>query len=125
MRHALVLAVCIAICGCSAAVLECADRVEGSQFQATYVYGVEVDALHPCGESEPSWASYNWEGAELLSFYKSETTRPYQPIYIEFRGAYLAEEMDGFASSYAGLLHILEIEKMSLEVPEACHSAAL
>ena len=93
-------------------------------FKGTYVRGHEVDAFQPCGSKQSFWASYSWAGQELVEFYKSRPRNPYQPIYVEFRGHILNEELDGFAISYDGMIRISEVLLVKDDIPAECNSAA-
>jgi putative lipoprotein len=93
-------------------------------FKGTYVRGHEVDAFTPCGSKLSFWASYNWAGQKLVEFYKSKPRDPYQPIYVEFRGHILDEELDGFARSHDGMIRISEVLLVKDEAPAKCSSAS-
>jgi len=93
-------------------------------FKGAYVRGHEVDAFKPCGSKHSFWASYNWVGQELVEFYKSKPRDPYQPIYVEFRGHILNEELDGFAMAYDGIIRISEVLLIKDEIPAECNSAS-
>jgi hypothetical protein len=56
----------------------------------------------------------------MHEFYKKNSTKPYQAMYIEFRGQTLSEALDGFAKSYSGLLRISEVKKFTFDVPMQC-----
>ena len=91
-------------------------------YRGTYTWGHEVDVFKPCDSKKEYWVSYNWAGYRLKEFYKNNTTQPYQPIYLEFRGHLLNEEVDGFAEQYDGLIHISEVKTLSKEVSGTCKS---
>lgn len=93
---------------------------EDTMYKGMYVWGAEVDAFKPCNSETAYWASYNWVGYELVDFYKKETTKPYQEIYVEFRGIMLNEELDGAAEGWKGPIHILEVFVKQLEIPVGC-----
>ena len=88
--------------------------------KGAYIWGHEVNVFKPCGSKGVYWVSYNWEGNKIKEYYNENTTQPYQSIYLEFRGHYLNEEVDGFAEDYDGLIHISEIKTLSAQVPSTC-----
>jgi len=90
-------------------------------YKGTYTWGHEVNVFQPCGSREAYWVSVSrWVQRHLLDFYKNTTIKPYQPIYIEFRGHLLDEEVGGFAADYAGLIRISGIKKGALDIPMEC-----
>lgn len=91
-----------------------------SEFRGSYTWGAEVDVFSPCGSSLVYWTSYNWAGSGLREFYRANTSKPYQPIYVSFRGQVLDEAVDGFASRYDGLIRISEIHIMEKDIPSDC-----
>jgi hypothetical protein len=91
------------------------------QFSGAYVWGHEVHTFQSCDQSEIHWVSASgWVIADLLQHYESFPGEPYEPLYITFRGHILDEEVDGFASDYAGLIRISEVLDWSATVPSAC-----
>jgi hypothetical protein len=90
-------------------------------FKGRYTWGAEVDAFQPCGSEEVFWVSASsWVQGPLIEFVKQQTNKPYQPVYIEFRGHMLNEVRDGFAESYDGLVRISEIHVKSKDIPKKC-----
>lgn len=108
----------VAFAFCSAGSLDY-DRV----YKGTYVWGAEVDVFAPCNADDEYWASYNWAGRKLVEFYKGKVKKPYKPIYVEFRGHMLDEEVDGFAENYDGLIHVSEVKVIEVEIPDECVTA--
>lgn len=90
-------------------------------YKGKYTWGHEVDVFQSCASKKTYWVSASsWVHGPLLDFYKSAITKPYQPIYIEFRGHILDEEVDGFAANYDGLIRASEIKKKALVIPKEC-----
>ena len=90
-------------------------------YKGKYTWGHEVDVFRPCNSKKAYWVSASsWIQGPLLDFYKSKVTKPYQPIYIEFRGHMLDEEVEGFATDYDGFIRFSEIKKNTLEIPNEC-----
>jgi hypothetical protein len=91
-------------------------------YSGRYIRGAEVDVFKPCGSHKVFWVSASsWVKGPLLDFYRSSTRKPYQAIYIEFRGHMLDEEVDGFAADYDGLVRISEIRKKTLVISPQCN----
>lgn len=110
-----ILALWVVICtaACSAEY----DRI----YRGEYVWGAEVHSFRPCASEEAFWVSASsWVIGPVREFYESETEVAYTPIYIEFRGHLLDETTEGFAASYAGLIRISEVLRVSAEVPQEC-----
>ena len=91
-------------------------------FKGAYVWGAEVDAFRSCGSKEAYWVSHGWGSINinLTEYYRKNTIKPYQELYIEFRGHYHQEESDGFAAEYAGIVHISEVFSVSNVLPPDC-----
>ena len=67
-------------------------------YKGKYVWGHEVDSFQPCNSKKSYWVSASsWVKGPLLDYYKKLKLKPYEPIYIEFRGHVLNEVVDGFA----------------------------
>ena len=90
-------------------------------YKGKYVWGHEVDSFKPCNSNKSYWVSASsWVKGPLLEYYKKLKLKPYEPIYIEFRGHVLNEAVDGFAVSYDGLIRISEVKTQINEIPETC-----
>lgn len=89
-------------------------------YSGTYSWGPEVHAFKPCNSEEHFWVSFDWAGIEMQEYYKNNTKKPYQVMYLEFRGIELDEVVDGFAATYSGLVRISEVKKYTFEVPALC-----
>ena len=77
--------------------------------------------LQPCNSDKVYWVSASsWTQQPLLEYYKHNVTKPYQPVYIQFRGLILDEKLDGFAADYDGLIRISEIKNRAAKIPEDC-----
>lgn len=98
----------------------CTHSPQEQVYIGKYIWGAEVNSFTPCNSPSSYWASYNWAGMEMQSFYKKNSKTPYQPMYIEFRGHLLNEKVDGFALNYDGLIRISEVLKYSFDIPTAC-----
>jgi hypothetical protein len=89
-------------------------------YKGSYVWGHEVHSFKPCNDKNDYWVSFDWAGIEMHENYKKSITKPYQLMYLEFRGQILDEVVDGFAEEYAGLIRISEVKNYSFEVPSSC-----
>jgi len=98
----------------------CATSPERT-YKGTYSYGHEVRSFKPCNEIEDYWVSFDWAGMEMQDFYEDSAKRPYQALYIEFRGQVLNEAVDGFAEQSSGLIRISEVLSYTFEVPTGCN----
>lgn len=89
-------------------------------FEGRYYWGEGVDSFRLCSSATHYWTSYGFAGVKLRAFYTKNTTAPYEPVYLRFRGHVLNEEVDGFAAEYDGLIRISEILEVSTQIPEEC-----
>jgi len=80
------------------------------KYKGLYYWGAEVNTFHPCDTKEKYWVSASsWVIGSAIEYLKKNTNKPYQPIYIEFRGHLLDEVLDGFAANTDGLIRISEL----------------
>jgi hypothetical protein len=91
------------------------------KYRGLYSWGEGVESFSPCSKNIEYWVSYNLAGIEMHQHYKNKHSKPYQPMYIEFRGHILNEKVDGFAENYDGLIHISEVYGYSFKVPPTCN----
>jgi len=89
-------------------------------YEGKYYWGPEVNSFTLCGGKPSYWVSFNWAGIDMQEHYKKNRTKPYQGMYLKFRGHLLDEVVDGFADDYDGLIHISEVKEYSFELPETC-----
>ncbi len=86
-----------------------------------YYWGAEVNVVCPCGTDVCYWVR-----AEpvvlvpLKNFVQRKTGRPYQPVYLTYRGHMVEEAAIGFGASYDGHLQIEEVISLSVELPNDC-----
>lgn len=92
------------------------------EYRGTYVTGHEVDTFRLCNEKEVYWVSYGWGAinADLKGTHAKYTDKPYQAIYIEFKGHFHFEKPDGFAQQYDGIIHISKMNDISATIPVNC-----
>ena len=96
-------------------VTACAPQELDQTYEGVYAFGAEVNTFTTCDKKQSYWA-----GLEMQSFYKQNSTKPYQPMYIKFKGHLLNEKVDGFALNYDGLIRISAVQEYSFEVPAKC-----
>lgn len=109
------------IAGCVLAILLAACSKGEEVHRGVYAWGHEVRVFQPCDSKKSFWISTSeWIQEPLLAFYRAHTSQPYQTIYIEFKGAELDEQLEGFARDHDGLIRISEVLRQSMTVPEDC-----
>jgi len=89
-------------------------------YEGIYIWGHEVHSFTPCNSKISYWVGYHYAGHWMNEFYKQNHTKPYQKMYIKFRGRILDEQVDGFAEQYDGLIHISEVKNYSFDIPKSC-----
>ncbi|MCF6189806.1 MAG: hypothetical protein L3J51_04970 [Cocleimonas sp.] len=90
------------------------------EYKGIYSWGAEVHSFKPCGSKKSYWVSYDWAGIKMHEHYISTAKKPYQLMYVEFRGQVLNEVVDGFAKDYAGLVRISEVSEYTFRIPVQC-----
>ncbi len=85
-----------------------------------YSWGPETHSFTVCNSKTTYWVSFDWAGVEMHEFYKKNQSKPYQFMYLRFRGHLLDEIVDGFAADYDGLIRISEIKEYSFVIPDSC-----
>lgn len=113
IRRLVISMICVMLTACNEEV----DRIIAGRF----IWGAEVTTIQPCQSQLVYWVSASsWTRGPLLDFYQNNVTKPYQPVYIEFRGQILDEKVGGFAADYDGLIRISEIKTKALQIPDNC-----
>jgi hypothetical protein len=98
------------------------DPIESTR--SRYYWGAEVNVVCPC-VTVPENQCY-WVRAEpallnpLTSFTQRNAARPYQPMYLEYRGTLSSEPAVGFGANYDGLMVLHEVVTVSAEIPSDC-----
>jgi len=80
----------------------------GSRVRGHFVWGHESRSFTECGGEREGWA-INDAGAELVEVYEELTSTPYQPMFVEVRGAWEAAPREGFGAEYGEALRITEL----------------
>ena len=100
----LFIAACLAACTVSGQ--------NESEFHGHYTWGHEVRNFQPCGSDKVYWVKSSTEiQKELIDYHQANTSKPYEAVYIEFKGEVLDDERTGFARDYDGLIRINTILK--------------
>jgi hypothetical protein len=90
-------------------------------YRGLYTWGAEVNSFQPCESTSVYWVSASsWVLDPLKRFVAAQTTLAYKPIYVEFRGHLLDEQVGGFAADYDGLIRISEVLECSATIPDTC-----
>jgi len=99
----------------------CSGCSPNPSFQGYYTWGHEVRGFQACNSTQQYWVKSTPEiRKSLLDYYQANTTKPYESIYLEFRGAYLDEPREGFASEYDGLIMIHSVVQLGTPAPPDC-----
>ena len=86
-----------------------------------YYWGAEVNVLCPCGGEDCFWVRADTEVlGRLRTFVEQQTDKPYQPVFLSYRGQRLDEPGAGFAAEYEGYLAIAEVVSISVSLPADC-----
>ena len=89
-------------------------------YSGIYIKGHEVQTFQPCGGKVQWVDATKWVIKPLDDFYKSATTKAYQPVYVTVRGHNHDEVLNGFAKNYSGIFHISEVYLFSSVIPDTC-----
>jgi len=74
-------------------------------FRGRYTYGHEVRTLILCDDFRELWVLDNTNGL-LVHNYKTLTSEPYQPIFVEVKGKITEAPEDGFGEEYQAAIII-------------------
>lgn len=86
-----------------------------------YYWGAEVNAVCPCGSRQCYWVKTGPDiGNRLKGFVQRNTSKPYQGVYLVYRGQLLDEATVGFAANYDGLMAVDEVLGLTVEIPSDC-----
>jgi uncharacterized membrane protein len=78
-----------------------------SRIRGHLVWGHESRSFTECDSGREAWV-FNESGDELAAVYEELTTQPYQPLFVEVRGEWVAAPAEGFAADYPEALRITE-----------------
>ena len=89
--------------------------------QGLYYWGGEVNVVCPCGSTACFWVRGEPDVLnQLKSFVQRQTSEPYQPVFLTYRGRITDEPRAGFAVNYEGYQSIAEVLTLSVSLPENC-----
>lgn len=89
-----------------------------------YYWGIEVEAISPCGSDVSYWVS----GADsVLSVARNEAEKlsrergePYQPVYVKLVGDLRGADADGFSSDYDGVFFVKHVQILDSSDANSC-----
>lgn len=84
------------------------DNDPVSRFRGHLVWGHETRSFTGCGGEREGWV-INDAGEELVEVYDELTSTPYQPMFVEVRGAWEVAPQEGFGAEYGEALRITEL----------------
>ena len=80
----------------------------GGRFRGHLVWGHESRTFTGCGGEREGWV-INEAGEELVAVYDELATAPYQPLFVEVRGTWVAPPPEGFGADYDEALQVTEL----------------
>lgn len=87
------------------------DGVKGS-----YIFGNEVNSFQPCGTTTELWVVGEQSiMTKLENQYMSLTNKPYEQVFVSFKGMKLPKAQDGFAADYSGQFKVTGVEVVQKE----------
>lgn len=93
--------------GAELVAIERAGGQKGGRVRGHLVWGHETRSFSECDSGREAWV-FNESGHELVEVYEELTAVPYQPLFVEVRGAWVAAPQHGFAADYPEALRITE-----------------
>lgn len=88
--------------------LDPAGEPQGSRFRGILVWGHENRSFTQCENGREGWI-INKSGDELVDIYEQLTSMPYQPMFVEVRGEWVAAPQEGFGADFGEALRITEL----------------
>jgi putative lipoprotein len=88
--------------------LEPVVEPRGSRLRGHLVWGHESRSFTACDGEREGWV-INDAGDELVEVYEELTAAPYQPMFVEVRGAWQAPPPEGFGAEYNEALRVTEL----------------
>jgi len=84
--------------------------------KGSYIYGNEVSSFQPCGLETELWVTGNESlMTKLENDYMAMVNKPYQQVFVSFKGHKLAKAKDGFAADYDGQFRVTKVITMQKE----------
>ncbi|GAA0200378.1 hypothetical protein GCM10009123_04670 [Kangiella japonica] len=90
-----------------------------SMTKGNYMYGSEVSSFQPCDSESEFWVVGD-EGitTELQNDYLEMVNKPYEQVFVSFRGYQLEKANECFAADYDGQFKVTEV--ISLQKDDIC-----
>ena len=89
--------------------------------EGLYYWGAEVNVICRCNTDSCYWVRGGAEVVDRLKNYvQRQTSRPYQPVYVQYRGEMLDEQTFGFAVNYEGYQALHEVLSVTTVLPDHC-----
>jgi len=86
------------------------ETVASESVAGHYVWGAEVDAFAPCGDTVEYWVTGTNEVlSDMESRYQALGLAPYEPTFARVRGDSAGHTSEGFAADYDGLFRVDEV----------------
>ena len=96
-----------------------------ASLRGVIVYGHEERTLSLCGDERIFWVSAAANVREqLAAAVERNTTKPYQPLLIEFEGRFVDRELPGLAGDVDGMIEIDRIHSVARNGVLACKGQA-
>ena len=85
-----------------------AGEMQGARFRGHLVWGHESRSFTECDTGREGWV-INESGDDLVAVYDELTHSPYQPMFVEVRGEWVAAPAEGFGADFDEALRITEL----------------
>jgi hypothetical protein len=90
-------------------------------FRGMYTRDHEVHSFQPCLSDRQFWISgTQYVLGDLDEYMKATRARPYESVYLEFRGHTHVEAASGFAADYDGIIHVSEVQSWRRSEDGSC-----
>lgn len=92
------------------------SNLPGEVVKGSYIYGNEVSSFQPCGLTAEFWVIGEQKLMnQLQNNYMELASKPYQQVFVSFRGSRQPKAEDGFAADYSGQFKVTEVIKLQEE----------
>ena len=95
------------------------EKRESSSYEGvkgSYIYGHEVNSFKPCGTTAELWVVGEQNiMTKLENDYMRLTNKPYEEVFVSFKGKKLPKASDGFADDYLGQFQVIGVEVVQKE----------
>lgn len=84
--------------------------------KGSYIFGSEVSSFQPCGEELELWVIGEQQLiTDLQNDYMELVNKPYEQVFVSFRGHSLEKAKDGFAADYDGQFKVIDVVAIQQE----------